>query len=50
MPSISAPAGENYGAAFGAWKPTFNEIFLGRTPVAEGLRKAQDAANKAAGS
>jgi len=50
MPSISAPAGENYGAAFSAWKPTFNEIFLGRTPVAEGLKKAQDAANKAAAS
>ena len=49
MPSISAPAGENYGAAFSAWKPTFNEIFLGRTEVAAGLRKAQDAANKAAG-
>ncbi len=49
MPSISAPAGENYGAAFAAWKPIFNEIFLGRTPVAEGLKKAQDAANKAAG-
>lgn len=50
MPSISAPAGENYGAAFGAWKPIFNEIFLGRTPVAEGLAKAEAAANKAAGS
>ena len=50
MPSISAPAGENYGAAFSAWKPIFNEIFLGRTQVREGLRKAQDAANKAAGS
>ena len=50
MPAISAPAGENYGAAFGAWKPIFNEIFLGRTPVAEGLAKAQTAANKAAGS
>ncbi|MFT4109038.1 ABC transporter substrate-binding protein [Propionicimonas sp.] len=47
MPSISAPAGENYGAAYSAWKPIFNEIFLGRTPVAEGLQKAQDAANKA---
>jgi len=50
MPSISAPAGENYGAAFGAWKPTFDEIFLGRTPVQEGLVKAEAAANKAANS
>ena len=50
LPSISAPAGENYGAAFNAWKPTFDEIFLGRTPVTDGLKKAQDAANKANGS
>ena len=50
MPSISAPAGANYGAAFSAWKPIFNEIFLGRTEVEAGLQKAQDAANKAAGS
>ncbi|MFT4216405.1 MAG: sugar ABC transporter substrate-binding protein [Micropruina sp.] len=50
MPAISAPAGENYGAAFSAWKPTFNEIFLGRTPVADGLKKAEAAANKAAAS
>ncbi|MFT3861093.1 ABC transporter substrate-binding protein [Micropruina sp.] len=50
MPAISAPAGENYGAAYGAWKPIFDEIFLGRTEVAEGLLKAQAAANKAAGS
>ncbi|GAB3623901.1 sugar ABC transporter substrate-binding protein [Mariniluteicoccus endophyticus] len=41
------PAGPNYSAAFKAWKPTFDEIFLGRTPVAEGLKKAQDDANKA---
>ncbi len=49
MPAVAAPTGENYGAAFNAWKPIFNEIFLGRTPVAEGLKKAEDAANKAAG-
>ena len=47
MPSISAPAGENYGAAFAAWKPTFDKIFLGQTPVADGLKKAEAAANKA---
>ncbi len=49
LPSIPAPAGENYSAAFNAWKPTFDEIFLGRTPVADGLKKAEAAANKAAG-
>jgi multiple sugar transport system substrate-binding protein len=49
LPSIPAPAGENYGAAFNAWKPIFDEIFLGRTPVADGLKKAEAAANKAAG-
>lgn len=41
------PAGPNYSAAFKAWKPTFDEIFLGRTPVAAGLAKAQEDANKA---
>lgn len=45
--TIQAPVGTNYGAAMNAWKPIFNEIFLGRTPVPEGLRQAQDAANKA---
>ncbi|MFT4295405.1 MAG: sugar ABC transporter substrate-binding protein [Micropruina sp.] len=50
LASIPAPSGENYGAAFNAWKPTFDEIFLGRTPVADGLKKAEAAANKANGS
>ncbi|WP_052663716.1 ABC transporter substrate-binding protein [Psychromicrobium lacuslunae] len=45
--TISAPTGVNYGAAFNAWKPIFNEIFLGRTPVESGLKQAQEAANKA---
>ena len=45
--TIQAPVGTNYGAAVNAWKPIFNEMFLGRTPVAEGLKQAQDAANKA---
>ncbi len=49
MPSISAPAGENYGAALTAWKPIFDEVFLGRTSVADGLPKAEAAANKANG-
>ncbi|MFI5084439.1 MAG: ABC transporter substrate-binding protein [Actinomycetales bacterium] len=45
--TISAPIGTNYGAAAAAWKPIFNEMFLGRTPVKEALTKAQDAANAA---
>lgn len=44
--SIAAPSGANYGAAFTAWKPIFDEMFLGRTPVDKGLTKAQEAANK----
>ncbi|SDE62865.1 ABC transporter substrate-binding protein [Auraticoccus monumenti] len=47
QPSISAPTGENYGAALTAWKPSFDEMFLGRTPVAEALAEAQTAANEA---
>lgn len=43
--SIGAPTGENYNAAFAAWKPHFDEMFLGRTPVAEALAAAQEAAN-----
>ncbi|MFW6599241.1 ABC transporter substrate-binding protein [Propionibacteriaceae bacterium Y2011] len=45
--SIGAPTGPNYGAALEAWKPFFNEMFLGRMPVAEALTQAQEAANKA---
>lgn len=45
--TIQAPVGANYGAAVNAWKPIFNEMFLGRTPVLEGLQKAEEAANKA---
>lgn len=46
-PSIAAPSGANYGAALAAWKPHFDEMFLGRKPVAEALRAAQEAANQA---
>ncbi|MGJ3509413.1 ABC transporter substrate-binding protein [Enemella sp. A6] len=45
--SIGAPSGENYGAAVEAFKPVFDEIFLGRTPVEQGLASAQSAANEA---
>lgn len=44
--SIQAPVGTNYGAALKAWKPTFDQIFLGKAPVSD-LVKAQEAANKA---
>ncbi|MVA77563.1 extracellular solute-binding protein [Auraticoccus sp. F435] len=47
LPSISAPTGQNYGAALTAWKPFFDEMFLGRTPVDEALAEAQAAANEA---
>ncbi|MGW6195574.1 ABC transporter substrate-binding protein [Kribbella sp. NPDC055110] len=46
-PIIPAPVGEKYGAASTAAQPTLNEVFLGRLPVAEGLQKANDAANAA---
>lgn len=49
LASIPAPAGENYGAAFAKWKPIFDKIFLGQTPVADGLSTAEAAANKANG-
>lgn len=45
--TIAAPAGSNYSAALTAWKPSFDEMFLGRKPVAEALKTAQEAANKA---
>ncbi len=47
QPSIGAPTGQNYGAALTAWKPFFDEMFLGRTPVEEALTQAQQAANEA---
>ncbi|WP_392508872.1 ABC transporter substrate-binding protein [Naumannella halotolerans] len=47
LPAMQAPTGSNYSAALDAWKPIFNEIFLGRTSVAEGLPEAEQAANEA---
>ncbi|HEU0257121.1 MAG TPA: sugar ABC transporter substrate-binding protein [Microbacteriaceae bacterium] len=46
-PTIPAPFGAGFAAASTAYKPIFNEIFLGRTPVKAGLEEAQAAANKA---
>jgi multiple sugar transport system substrate-binding protein len=46
-PTIAAPQGANFGAAFGAYGPILEEVFAGRLPVADGLQQAQDAANAA---
>ncbi|WP_028281431.1 sugar ABC transporter substrate-binding protein [Arthrobacter sp. H5] len=43
--TIGAPVGANFNEAATAWTPIFNEIFLGRTPVGEGLQEAEDLAN-----
>lgn len=45
--TVQAPQGANWAAAQDAFGPIFEEIFLGRTAVAEGLDEAQSAANKA---
>lgn len=45
---ITAPGGAGFAAGFLAIKPFFDEMFLGRRPVAETLAAAQRAANTAA--
>ena len=47
-PRIAAPGGAGFAAGFQAIKPLFDEMFLGRRPVAETLAAAQRAANTAA--
>ncbi len=47
-PRIAAPGGVGFAAGFQAIKPFFDEMFLGRRPVAETLAAAQAAANTAA--
>jgi multiple sugar transport system substrate-binding protein len=47
-PRISAPGGAGFAAGFQAIKPYFDEMFLGRRPVAQTLAAAQQAANTAA--
>lgn len=47
-PRIAAPGGAGFAAGFQAIKPFFDEMFLGRRPVAETLAAAQQAANTAA--
>jgi multiple sugar transport system substrate-binding protein len=48
-PRIPAPGGAGFPAGYQALKPYFDEIFLGRSDVASALRRAQAAANAAAG-
>lgn len=47
-PRIAAPGGAGFAAGFQAVTPFFDEMFLGRRPVAETLAAAQRAANTAA--
>jgi multiple sugar transport system substrate-binding protein len=47
-PRIAAPGGSGFAAGYQAIKPYFDEMFLGRLPVAEALTQAQAAANAAA--
>jgi len=47
-PRIPAPGGAGFAAGYQAIKPYFDEMFLGRRPVAETLVVAQHAANTAA--
>lgn len=47
-PRIAAPGGVGFAAGFQAIKPLFDEMFLGRRPVAETLAAAQREANTAA--
>jgi len=47
-PRIEAPGGAGFGAGYQAIKPYFDEMFLGRRPVAQTLAAAQQAAITAA--
>lgn len=47
-PRIAAPGGAGFAAGYQAIKPYFDEMFLGRQPVAPTLAAAQGAANTAA--
>ena len=46
-PRIPAPGGAGFSAGFLAIRPLFDEMFLGRAPVASTLTNAQKAANAA---
>jgi multiple sugar transport system substrate-binding protein len=45
--TIPAPSGPRFGPGSTAFEPILNDVFAGRTPVAQGLRAAQDAGNAA---
>jgi multiple sugar transport system substrate-binding protein len=47
-PRIAAPGGSGFAAGYQAIQPYFDEMFLGRKPVADTLAAAQRAANTAA--
>jgi multiple sugar transport system substrate-binding protein len=47
-PRIAAPGGPGFAAGYQAFKPYFDEMFLGRRDVPGSLAAAQDAANAAA--
>jgi multiple sugar transport system substrate-binding protein len=47
-PRIPAPGGPGFAAGYQAFKPIFDEMFLGRRSVADSLAAAQTAANAAA--
>ncbi|TGD90718.1 sugar ABC transporter substrate-binding protein [Mycolicibacterium sp. CH28] len=47
-PRIAAPGGAGFAAGYLAIKPYFDEMFLGRAPVAATVATAQQAANSAA--
>ena len=48
--SVQGPQGANWAKAQEAFGPVFENMFLGRMPVADALREAQKAANAAMGS
>lgn len=45
--TITPPGGAKYASAEQAFRPITDEMFLGRRPVAEALKAAEDAANAA---
>ncbi|MCW2559731.1 MAG: carbohydrate transporter substrate-binding protein family [Mycobacterium sp.] len=47
-PRIPAPGGRGFAAGYQAFKPIFDEMFLGRRSVADSLAAAQTVANAAA--
>jgi multiple sugar transport system substrate-binding protein len=48
-PTIPAPVGANFNAAYTAMSQDLNSVFLGQVPVDQGLQQANSAANAAMG-